>query len=52
MSVKTLDRPIKITPGICSGKPRIAGYRVTVQQIVIWHDRLGKSAELHGRACG
>jgi uncharacterized protein (DUF433 family) len=42
---KTLDDHIEITPNICGGKPRIAGHRITVQHIVIWHDRLGKSAD-------
>lgn len=45
MSTKTLDQHIETTPGICGGKPRIAGHRITVQQIVIWHDRMGKSAD-------
>jgi len=45
MTTKTLDQHIEITPGICGGKPRIAGHRITVQQIAIWHDRLGKSAD-------
>jgi uncharacterized protein (DUF433 family) len=41
MATKTLDEHIEITPGIAGGKPRIAGHRVTVQNIVIWHERLG-----------
>ncbi len=45
MPEKTLDQHIEITPGICGGKPRIAGHRITVQQIVIWHDRIGRSAD-------
>jgi uncharacterized protein (DUF433 family) len=45
MSPKTLDQHIEITPGICGGKPRIAGHRITVQNIVIWHDRMGRSAD-------
>jgi uncharacterized protein (DUF433 family) len=45
MTAKTLDQHIEVTPGICGGKPRIAGHRITVQQIVIWHDRMGKSAD-------
>ena len=32
------------TPGVCGGKPRIAGRRITVANIAIWHERLGKSA--------
>lgn len=45
MTPKTLDQHIETTPGICGGKPRIAGHRITVQQIVIWHDRMGRSAD-------
>ncbi len=45
MSVKILDRHIEITPGIAGGKPRIAGRRITVQDIVVWHERMGKSAD-------
>ena len=33
---------IEITPGVCGGKPRIAGHRIRVQDIVIMHDRMGK----------
>jgi uncharacterized protein (DUF433 family) len=36
---------VEITPGICGGKPRIAGSRIRVQDIVIWHDRMGLSAD-------
>lgn len=43
--MKTLDEHIDITPGIAGGKPRIAGHRITVQNIVIWYDRMGKSAD-------
>jgi uncharacterized protein (DUF433 family) len=45
MTTKTLDEHIEITPGIAGGKPRIAGRRITVQDIVIWHDRLGMSVD-------
>jgi uncharacterized protein (DUF433 family) len=27
---------VEITPGICGGKPRIAGHRIRVQDIVLW----------------
>ena len=40
-----LSQHIESTPGICSGKPRIAGHRITVQNIVIWHERMGLSAD-------
>ncbi len=41
----TRDAHIEITPGRCGGKPHIAGRRITVQDIVIWHERLGKNAD-------
>ena len=34
---------IEITPGICGGKPRIAGHRIKVQDVVIWHEEMGLS---------
>ena len=45
MMPKTLDHHIEITPGVAGGKPRIAGHRITVENIAIWHERLGKSAD-------
>jgi len=36
---------IEITPGICGGKPRIAGHRIRVMDIVIWHEKLGLSPD-------
>ncbi len=45
MAAKTLDQHIAITPGIAGGKPRIAGHRITVQNIVIWHERMDKSVD-------
>ncbi len=36
---------VVITPGVVGGKPRIAGRRITVQQIAFWHERLGLSAD-------
>ncbi len=41
----TSTQHIEVTPGIAGGKPRIAGHRITVQNIVIWHERMGKSAD-------
>lgn len=32
---------IVATPGICGGKPRIAGHRIKVQHVAIWHERMG-----------
>jgi len=45
MATKTLDQHITVTPGIATGKPRIAGHRTTVLNIVVWHERIGKSAD-------
>lgn len=45
MTAKTLDQLIEITPGVVGGKPRIAGHRITVQNIAIWHERLGRGAD-------
>ncbi len=40
----TLDRHIEITLGIVGGKPRIAGHRITVENIVVWHEHQGRDA--------
>lgn len=45
MVAKALDKHIEITPGVAGGKPRIAGHRITVQNVVIWHEWLGISAD-------
>jgi uncharacterized protein (DUF433 family) len=45
MTIETLDQHIELTPGVAGGKPRIAGHRVTVQNVVIWHERMGMSAD-------
>ncbi len=45
MTVQTLDCYIEMTPGTVGGKPRIAGRRITVQDIVIWHEWMGLSAD-------
>jgi uncharacterized protein (DUF433 family) len=45
MTVETLDQHIEITPEVLGGKPRIAGRRIAVQDVVIWHERVGLSAD-------
>ena len=40
-----ISEHIEITPGTCDGKPRIAGHRIRVQDIVVWHERLGLSPD-------
>lgn len=36
-----LDSRIVVNPKIKGGKPCIAGRRIAVQDIVVWHERLG-----------
>jgi uncharacterized protein (DUF433 family) len=45
MAHESLDTHIEITPGIVGGKPRIAGRRISVLDIVIWHEEMGLSAD-------
>lgn len=45
MSSNTLDQHIELTPDTAGGRPRIRGRRVTVQDIALWHERLGKQAD-------
>jgi uncharacterized protein (DUF433 family) len=40
-----LDQYIAITPGVRSGRPRIADTRITVADIVVMYLRLGQSLE-------
>lgn len=40
-----MDDHIESTPNTGGGKPRIRGRRITVQDIAIWHERPGKSAD-------
>lgn len=44
-STVAFDAHIEITPGTCGGKPRIAGHRIRVQDVVVWYDRMGSSAD-------
>jgi len=36
---------IAIKPGFCGGKPHIAGHRVKVQHVAVWHQRMGMTPE-------
>ncbi len=45
MTLKTLGQHIEITPSVAGGRPRIAGHRITVQNIVIWHEWMGRAAD-------
>jgi uncharacterized protein (DUF433 family) len=33
------------TPGVCGGRACIAGHRIRVMDIVVWHEKRGLSAE-------
>jgi uncharacterized protein (DUF433 family) len=34
------------TPGTCGGRPRIDGHRITVEDVAIWHERMGMSPDV------
>ena len=40
-----ISEHIEITPGICGGKPRVAGHRIRVLDIVIWHEQMRLSPD-------
>jgi uncharacterized protein (DUF433 family) len=41
---QTIANHIDVTPGTCGGKPRIAGTRIRVQDIVLWTEQ-GRSPD-------
>ena len=41
----TLNRHIEITPGVRSGKPRLAGTRITVADVALMYLRMGQTLE-------
>ncbi|MGL4499819.1 MAG: DUF433 domain-containing protein [Planktothrix sp.] len=45
MIEKVISEHIDITPGFCGGKPRIAGHRIKVQDVVIWSEEMGMSPD-------
>ncbi|MCX6049511.1 MAG: DUF433 domain-containing protein [Chloroflexi bacterium] len=45
MIASVLDRHILIDPNVCHGRPHIDGTRIRVQDIAIWHERLGMSVD-------
>ncbi len=40
-----IRKHIEIVPGPGGPKPRIAGHRIRVQDVVIWHEKLGMSPD-------
>jgi uncharacterized protein (DUF433 family) len=45
MAKQIPDQRIVTTAGVAGGKPRISGRRITVQNIAIWHETMGKSVD-------
>lgn len=42
---QVIQEHIEIGPGAGGPKPRIAGSRIRVQDVVIWHEKLGMSPD-------
>jgi uncharacterized protein (DUF433 family) len=40
-----IKQHITKTPGICGGRACIAGHRIRVMDIVVWHEMRGRSAD-------
>ena len=40
-----LDQHITMSPGVLGGKPCIAGHRIAVEHIMVWHLREKRSVE-------
>src|SRR5712692_6457336 len=36
---------IQVSPGVCGGKPCIAGTRIRVQDVYVWHELQGQSVD-------
>jgi uncharacterized protein (DUF433 family) len=45
LPTRGLDQLIAVRPGYCGGKPHITGHRIKVQDVAVWHERLGQSPE-------
>ncbi len=45
MTESIIATHIETTAGVCGGKPRIAGHRIRVQDVVLWHEALGMSPD-------
>ncbi len=44
-TVAVIKEHIEMTEGVCGRKPRISGHRITVQNIVVWHEQMGMSPD-------
>jgi uncharacterized protein (DUF433 family) len=45
MTIDVVHTYIVADPHTLGGKPRIAGHRISVQDVAIWHERMGMSAD-------
>lgn len=45
MTAPTIDRYIESTPDVAGGRPRITGHRITVMDVAIWHERMGRTVD-------
>src|SRR5438874_5990195 len=43
--IPVIAEHIEVTPGVCGGKPRIAGHRIRVQDIVLSYQRAGMTPD-------
>jgi len=41
----TAIQHIESKPDVLNGKPKIVGRRVSVQHVVVWHEKMGKSVD-------
>src|SRR5262245_50531895 len=41
----TTSQHIESKPGVCGGKPCIAGTRIRVQDVYVWHEQQGRSVD-------
>jgi uncharacterized protein (DUF433 family) len=44
-SVKSIGEYVTSTPGVCGGKPCIAGTRIRIQDVYVWHELQGQSVD-------
>ena len=45
MTPKTLDQHIELAATAAGPRARIAGHRISVADVVIWHERLGRTPD-------
>lgn len=45
MQALDLYSHIAVTPGVVGGKAHIVGHRISVRDVVIWHEHMGRSVD-------